>query len=77
MPSAPELSSWRANKPIIDSERRTTELGELIADDKALDLGAWVDAPVRLPAKAVADRFLSHSTGCPLKFYEQLTLFVS
>ena len=31
------------NKPIIDSEGHTTELGELIADDKALDLGAWLD----------------------------------
>ena len=26
------------------SEGHTTELGELIADDKALDLDAWVDA---------------------------------
>jgi hypothetical protein len=32
------------NKPIIDSEGRITELGELIADDKALDLDAWADA---------------------------------
>jgi len=32
------------NKPIIDSEGHTTELGELIADDKALDLDAWIDA---------------------------------
>ena len=32
------------NKPIIDSEGNTTELGELIADDKALDLDAWADA---------------------------------
>jgi len=32
------------SKPIIDSEGNTTELGELIADDKALDLDAWVDA---------------------------------
>ena len=32
------------NKPIIDIEGHTTELGELIADDKALDLNAWVDA---------------------------------
>jgi len=32
------------NKPIINSEGHTTELGELIADDKALDLDAWVDA---------------------------------
>ena len=30
------------SKPIIDSEGHTTELGELIADDKALDLDAWV-----------------------------------
>ncbi len=32
------------NQPIIDSEGHTTELGELIADDKAIDLDAWVDA---------------------------------
>ncbi len=32
------------NKPIIDSEGHTTELGELIACDKALDLDDWVDA---------------------------------
>ncbi|MFC2042052.1 hypothetical protein ACFLTV_00925 [Chloroflexota bacterium] len=32
------------NQPIIDSEGHTTELGELIADDKALDLDAWADA---------------------------------
>ena len=31
------------NKPVIDSEGNLTELGELIADDKALDLDAWVD----------------------------------
>jgi hypothetical protein len=32
------------NQPLIDSEGHTTELGELIADDKAIDLGAWIDA---------------------------------
>ncbi|MFC1910749.1 hypothetical protein ACFLXC_05655 [Chloroflexota bacterium] len=32
------------NKPIIDSDGNLTELGELIADDKAIDLDAWVDA---------------------------------
>ena len=31
------------NKPITDSEGNLTELGELIADDKALDLDAWLD----------------------------------
>lgn len=32
------------NKPIIDGNGNATELGELIADDKALDLDAWADA---------------------------------
>ncbi len=41
-PKAVRLESL--NKPIIDSEGHTTELGEFIADDKALDLDAWVDA---------------------------------
>ena len=41
-PKAVKLESL--NKPIIDSEGHTTELGELIADDKALDLDAWADA---------------------------------
>jgi len=31
------------NKPIIDGEGNLTELGELIADDKTLDLDAWLD----------------------------------
>jgi len=31
------------NKPIIDSEGNLTELGDLLADDKALDLDAWLD----------------------------------
>jgi len=30
------------NKPVIDSEGNTTELGELIADNRAIDLDAWV-----------------------------------
>lgn len=41
-PKAIKLESL--DKPIIDSEGHTTELGELIADDKAIDLGAWLDA---------------------------------
>jgi len=31
------------SKPIIDSEGNLTELGELIADDKSLDLDAWAN----------------------------------
>jgi len=41
-PKAIKLESLA--QTIIDSEGHTTELGELIADDKALDLDAWVDA---------------------------------
>ena len=32
------------SKPITDSEGNLTELGELIADDHAVDLDAWLDA---------------------------------
>ena len=39
-PKAIKLESL--SKPIVDSDGNITELGELIADDKALELGAWV-----------------------------------
>ena len=32
------------SKPITDAEGNVTELGDTIADDKAIDLGAWLDA---------------------------------
>jgi hypothetical protein len=32
------------DKPITDNEGNITELGELIADDKAIDLDGWLDA---------------------------------
>jgi len=32
------------NKPIVDSQGNLTELGELIADDTAIDLDQWLDA---------------------------------
>jgi hypothetical protein len=32
------------NKPITDSEGNVTELGDTIADDRAIDVGAWLDA---------------------------------
>jgi hypothetical protein len=32
------------SKPIIDDNGNITELGELIADDKAIDLDQWMDA---------------------------------
>ncbi|MDD5509485.1 MAG: hypothetical protein PHI12_01545 [Dehalococcoidales bacterium] len=43
-PKAIKLESL--SKPVIDSEGNTTELGELIADDKALELGAWVSESI-------------------------------
>ncbi len=32
------------SKPITDAEGNVTELGETITDDRAIDLGAWLDA---------------------------------
>ena len=43
-PKAIKLESL--SKPVIDSEGNTTELGELIADDKALELEAWVSGRI-------------------------------
>ena len=40
-PKAIKLESL--SKPITDSEGNLTELGELIADDKAIDLDQWTD----------------------------------
>jgi hypothetical protein len=48
------------NQPITDGEGNITELAELIADDKAIDLAEWLDAktflieaPIRLKTLAV------------------------
>ena len=41
-PRAIEIESL--NKPIADKDGNLTELGDLIADDKAIDLEAWQDA---------------------------------
>ena len=48
------------SKPIIDSEGNITELGELIADDKAIDLDAWLDDKTFL-------------LGCPMRLIEIAT----
>jgi len=31
------------SRPVVDNDGSMTELGELIADDKAIDLDAWLD----------------------------------
>jgi hypothetical protein len=40
-PKAVKLESL--NKEVVDADGNVTELGELIADDKALDLAEWLD----------------------------------
>jgi hypothetical protein len=49
-PKAIKLESL--DKPMVDNDGNLTELGELIADDKAIDLDAWLDDKTFL-------------TGCP------------
>ncbi|APH11915.1 hypothetical protein ASJ33_01475 [Dehalococcoides mccartyi] len=41
-PKAVKIESL--NKPITDEKGNVTELGDTIADDKAIDIGAWLDA---------------------------------
>jgi hypothetical protein len=45
------------SKRIVDSEGNITELGELIADDKAIDLDQWLDKATFL-------------LGCPMRLIE-------
>jgi hypothetical protein len=64
------------NKPIIDSEGHTTELGELIADDKAIDLDAWVSSStweIGYPKRLVEIAYRLKA-GIPLTSYDRLYL---
>ncbi len=54
-PKAIKLESL--DKPITDNDGNLTELGELIADDQAIDLDAWLDSKTFL-------------TGCPQRLIE-------
>jgi len=64
------------NQPIVNNEGSITELAELIADDKALDLAEWIDArtfligaPIRLKAiakKRVSGEELNNAELCYL-----------
>jgi len=65
------------DKPITDSEGNLTELGELIADDKAIDLDAWLDADTFIrgcPKRLIA---IAHkiNEGQALTPYERLYLY--
>jgi hypothetical protein len=85
-PKAIKLESL--NKPIIDGEGNLTELGELIADDKAIDLDAWVSDStweigypkrlVNIAYKLKAEEALTHGELCylsRLRLKEQKRLF--
>ncbi len=70
-PKAIKLESL--NKPVIDSEGNTTELGELIADDKAIDLDAWVSSStweIGYPKRLVAIAYRLKA-GIPLDKKDQ------
>ncbi len=61
------------NKPVIDGEGNITEFGELIADDKAIDLDAWVSSStweIGYPKRLVAIAY-KLKTGEALTHYER------
>ncbi len=64
------------SKPIVDGEGNITELGELLADDKAIDLEAWVDARTWLLGcpKRLIEIAHKRAKGQALTKYEQLYL---
>jgi hypothetical protein len=73
-PKAIKLESL--NKPVIDSEGNTTELGELIVDDKAIDLDAWVSSSIweiGYPKRLVEIAY-KLKVGIPLAKYDRLYL---
>ena len=69
-PKAIKLESL--NKPVIDGEGNTTELGELIADDTAIELDAWVSSStweIGYPKRLVAIAY-KLKAGIPLDWKE-------
>jgi hypothetical protein len=63
------------SKPITDANGNVTELGDTIADDKAIDIGAWLDArtfllsfPQRLVAIAHKRVEGTPLTGAEMKY---------
>ena len=60
-------------KPITDSEGNLTELGDLIADDKAIDLDQWIDDKTWLAGcpQRLIDIAEKIRDGIPLNHKEQ------
>jgi len=70
-PKAISLESL--DRPVIDADGNITELGNLIADDKALDLEAWADARTFLlgcPDRLIQIAFM-RMEGTPLEPKDQ------
>ena len=64
------------SQPVTDGDGNLTELGELIADDHAIDLDAWLDAKtfeLGCPQRLI-DIAHKRLDGIPLTKYEQLYL---
>jgi hypothetical protein len=73
-PKAIKLESL--DKPIVDSNGNLTDLGELIADDRAIDLDAWLDDKTFLsgcPQRLIA---IAHKrlNGIPLDAKDKMYL---
>jgi DNA-directed RNA polymerase specialized sigma24 family protein len=66
----------RLNKPIAGEDGELSELGELIADDKALDLAEWtnINTFIRGCPQRLIDIAEKRRDGIPLTKYEQLYL---
>jgi len=67
----------RLSKPIADGDGNITELGELIADDKALDLAEWLDQKTFLLGcrQKLIDIAEKIREGQALSEYERLYLY--
>jgi len=66
----------RLDKPVIDGEGNLPELGELIADDNALDLDAWVSSStweIGYPKRLVGIAY-KLKAGIPLSNYDMVYL---
>jgi len=69
------------NKPIVNDDGDITELGELIADDRAIDLDAWLDANtwllgckrrlIEIANKIVNGEALNHGEICYLSRFRE------
>jgi hypothetical protein len=65
------------SKPIIDGEGNMTELGEMIADDKAIDIAEWTDSSLFLLGYPMRLITIAQKVekGDPLSGYDRIYLW--